>query len=358
MKSAELILRRLLNWLLSGNYTPKLVNKPEPLFTIKNTKKILLLRHDRIGDILISTPFLSILRTLLPNNRIDIILSFRNQTAANIVEQFADNILIYPKSAIGIIKLIRSVRKTKYDIIIDLLDNESTTSNLLLKFSKIQHKLSFNKNNMSNYSVTVPMPDKNKIHPANRLLSLLYPFDYQATNNIKLEIPISKTIEQKASELLGNKNKTYRLGFNLSGSTLDKYWGKHNFISIINMISESHPEFEIVIFSTKNLKDEAEAIALATNSHKAPNIHDFMLYAAMLKQCNLIITPDTSAVHIASAFQIPVVALYVHHQNASDMPWTPINTKYKALIANNNIMQISVTEVYNAFSEILSEFEL
>lgn len=354
-KSFELLLRRILNWILSGKHAPVFIDEPQLLFNSQNTGKILLLRHDRIGDVLISTPFLSILRKLLPRTQIDILLSFRNKSASDIVIPFTDNIYIYPKSALGILTLIRSIRNTKYDLIIDLLDNESTTANLFLRFSQIPHKLSFNKKNIHNYSVTVPLPDKTKIHPALRLLSLLLPLGYNETNDIKLKFPLAATFEMKAKELLGSKISEFRLGINLSGSTHDKYWGKDNFIALIDKISESFSDLDIVIFSTKNLKDEADVIAKATRTKTAPNVDEFMLYASMLKQCDLIITPDTSAVHIASAFEIPVIALYVHQQNATDMPWTPINTKYKALIGINNIMQIQVSEVHNAFSETFRE---
>lgn len=62
------------------------------LFFLDDSAKILLLRQDRLGDLLVSTSFIRILRQHLPKAKIDILLSKSNIQAQKCVVKYVDNV--------------------------------------------------------------------------------------------------------------------------------------------------------------------------------------------------------------------------------------------------------------------------
>jgi ADP-heptose:LPS heptosyltransferase len=80
---------------------------------------------------------------------------------------------------------------------------------------------------------------------------------------------------------------------------------------------------------------------------RTASLHELM---SLVKGASLVITPDTSVVHIASAFTRPVVALYpVRHE------WPPYKTPYRLLIAEREqpVSSIPVENVFEASRELL-----
>ena len=58
----------------------------------------------------------------------------------------------------------------------------------------------------------------------------------------------------------------------------------------------------------------------------------------MIKYVDLLITPDTSIVHVASAFKIPVFGLYVKYQT-NDHIWSPFNSPFECVITEEATLQ-------------------
>ncbi len=338
---------------VQNNYTPIKIDKAKRIFPVRSYCKILLLRHDRLGDVLISTPFLKALRELMPEANIDILLSYKNMTLAPAAGRFIDNVLVLENSPRLFIKLISGIRKKHYDLIIDLLDNESTTSNLIMKFSLANNKLGFDKSNANNYNYVVPIPNRGQVHIARRLFSLLLPFGAtEPPDKINIELPLNKDSVSKAARLLGKKEKSIRLGINLTGSNESKYWGDNHYIDFINEI-KAVSDVECLLFAVPRIMARAERISDATGAKLAPLQSDFYIYVAMLNECDIILTPDTVAVHIAAALDKPVIALFHSPEPDKLMPWYPLCSHSKSIVAKYSITEIKVKQVLSAFIELM-----
>jgi ADP-heptose:LPS heptosyltransferase len=51
----------------------------------------------------------------------------------------------------------------------------------------------------------------------------------------------------------------------------------------------------------------------------------------------LLITPDTSVIHLASAYSVPVFGLYVHF-NTDEMIWKPYNSDFECVITKERTL--------------------
>lgn len=351
-----MILKKIIRKLSERNGEPLLVNGK--LDSFQNPKKVLLLRQDRIGDVLVSIAFLKKLRVILPDSQIDIVLSHRNKSAQFAIKESIDNSFVLEKRIAAYFKILSELRKQEYDIVIDLLDNASSTSSILTSFTKAKIKLGFEKENRKVYSHIVRLPNKKENHIIERLNSLLLPFAGNVKNEESLSFNLSFESQSKAIDLLGVKSKKFRLGINLSGSDDSKNWGTGNYIGFIETLETLKEKLEVKVFTTKSNEKQLNEITENVPNAAAPFVNSFEQFTAMMSTCDIILTPDTSVVHLCSAFNIPCIALYTYSNNPNvGMPWEPRSKHSKALKISDKetLGLIKITDVLAALNQIIEE---
>lgn len=352
------MLKSLIKYITESNEEPVLLTGKMEMF--QNPKKILLLRQDRIGDVLVSIAFIKKLKSILPNTEIDIVLSHRNKSALFIIKDNIDNSYILEKGVVAYLKLISQIRKNKYHIVIDLLDNASSTSSILTRFTKAEIKLGFDKQNRKVYSHIVEIPNKQENHIIERLNSLLLPFAGSNLNEESMTFTLSDDSQKKANELLGTKSNKLRLGINLSGSNQSKNWGTGNYIGFLKALESLVNEIEVKVFTTKSNENQLNEISEVYPNITAPFVNSFEQFTAMISTCDIVLTPDTSVVHFCSAFDIPCIALYMYSDNPNvGMPWEPRSKFSKAIKISDKetLGLIKVTDVLAALKQIIEEIK-
>ncbi len=352
LKIIELQIKSLLKTLV---FKTKARTSPEFLTCVfpylNNIKKILVLRQDRLGDVLVSLPFFNLLKTHFkrPDTFIDLLLSSKNSGAKFALVDYVDEIYVLHNDFLKILKLINILKHKKYDLVIDLLDNPSFTSSLLIRLIQPRYSLGFDKENKNIYTHIVPLPKKINTHIVDRILELLKPFGVEAKTDSKFI-----NLNVKNFNLLPPKHNK-RIGINLSGSSQEKFWGIHNFIELIKLINEKF-DFEIVIFATTKHKDSLKYFKNFRNVYIAPFVNEFEKFASMVKTCDFLVTPDTSVVHLASAFKIPVVALYILENDKFGMPWFPFGTKSVTFVSKKvYFSDISPKDVFDGFLKLFED---
>lgn len=352
LKEIEFFIKKIINRLILRGKSPIIIDSPQLIFS--GEIKILILRQDRIGDLIISSSIIRILRNKLPKAKIDIVLSHKNVHASLCIKNFVDKIYIYKKKLTDSIKLLSTLRKNKYDLIIDMLDNPSTTSGIFLKLIKSKFKLGFDKENNNIYTHIVPLKDKSKNHIIDRISLILLPFDVNPTKeNLIPYYPLNNQILVGAYKLFGKSSEKLLVAINVSGSDRSKYIGMDNIKELISLIEQNLNGVKIILFHTLEYTNDIEKIAKNHSVFKAPIFNDFDSYANHLAACDIIITPDTSAVHLASAFKKPCIALYKGLSESSDMPWYPYHTQYVTIETNaNTISDISPKKIFEALKMI------
>ena len=351
LKRIELALKKKLKKYVSLNLNPIVITQPEDVFHLPDNCKILLLRQDRIGDVLFSVPTIRALRNKFPEGRIDIILSRKNHGVHKAINKYTNKIWIYDKEIISIFRLIRQLSKENYDIVIDMFDSSSTTSSFFTKYLRIPLIIGIDKENRSSYTHVVPLRDKRSVYVVERIANLLTAFGiYTSEIDLSLEYLIDKEDQKKAETRMGAKTKAVRLGINLLGSSKARFWGKENHIRFIRELLKRYNDVEIFLFSTLVFTGLSNDICKKTGARRAPltsKVHD---YASLLSTCDIIFTPDTAAVHFASAWKKPCIALYLLVSGEEPMPWH----QYKSLRSTSgNLSDISVEEVIQAFEELI-----
>lgn len=329
-----------------------------PLDIDFNRSKILFVRQDRIGDVLISTPLLYAFKKHYPNAIVDFLLSSNNHFVLE-HEPLVRKRWMYEKNFSSAWNIVKGVRKEQYDFVIDLMDNPSTTSTVICALAGGKWNVGLSKHNEYAYDVTVPLLSRRDTHIIDRLAKLLTVFRIDIEKEeLRLHYVVSHTSEQFAERFFeehGLSNKTV-VGLNISPAEGVRFWGRENFQELIRRLLAEVSDSPILLLYQPSDVLQAQEIAKPFQSILiSPETHSFDQFAAIVQKVGLLVTPDTSAVHLAAAFQIPSVVLYV--QSNKDLRiWEPYGSESETLVTDvDDLTTIPSDKVYAAVKRLLGQ---
>jgi|WetSurMetagenome_2_1015567.scaffolds.fasta_scaffold52167_3 ADP-heptose:LPS heptosyltransferase len=352
VKSIEIYFRRLLIRALKLIVKRKKPLSPDIDF---NTCKILFIRQDRIGDVLISTPIYTVLKKRYPNAIVDFLLGSKNHCILE-NDPLVRKRWVYTKNVKNTVNLLLGVRREKYDFVIDLMDNPSTTSTFICLLANGSWNVGLCKENAYIYDLPVALPSRRDTHIVERTAQVLTVFGINpAQEKLTLHYNTSEKSIKFADAFLKEKgllNKSI-LTVNISPAQGNKNWGKENYQRFIEKVAGAFPSLAILLLFQPSDKNEAQAIVQPFNNITlSPETKSFDQFAALVNHAAFLVTPDTSAIHLASAFKIPAVALYLQHDKQIRI-WDPYGVDSETLVSDTNEMRtISPVQVFEAFERL------
>jgi ADP-heptose:LPS heptosyltransferase len=326
-----------------------------------NSSKILFIRQDRIGDVLISTPIFASLKAHYPSAIVDVLLSENNHFVL-MNDALIRKRWIYQKNLGKVISLVRSLRIEKYDFAVDMMDNPSVTSTILCLLAGARWNVGIAKDNNYVYDIRVPMLSRREAHIVDRIAQLLIPFHIDP-NVESLSIryfPLPESDDFAERFLSANRLRQHPLiGINISAGGEARFWGIENYRALLSFVIEKYPELHAILLYQPSDEEKANKIVDGLkNVLLSPLTQTFDQFAAMIKKLSFLISPDTSAIHVASAFSVPSVVLYVQ-SNKSLRIWEPYGTDYEVVVtAVDDLSTISVTEVQTALKKLTDRYRI
>ncbi len=352
-KRTEIAFRRLL---VQGLALMIKRNNPLPDDINFNGCKFLFVRQDRIGDVLVSTPLFHALKKHYPNVVVDVLLSTNNffvlENDPAIRKRW-----VYTKNIFRDWKLLRNIRRERYDFVIDLMDNPSATSTVFSALAGGTWNVGLSKENAYVYDIPVPLLSRKETHIVDRLAQLLKVFRIGIPKEqLRIRYYTLQESEQFTAQFWekNNLDQQFVVGLNVSPGKGARFWGVNNFQNLIRTLLEQFPSIPIVILFEPSDRPIAESIARPfPNVLLSPETTSFDHFAALVRKLSLLVTPDTSAVHVAAAFQIPAVVLYV--QSNKDLRiWEPYNTECEVLVTDvDDLTTIAVSSVFSAVQRLM-----
>jgi len=327
-----------------------------PASTDFSTKKFLFVRQDRIGDVLVSTPLIHALKIKYPHAIVDFLLSSNNHfVLAN--EPLVRKRWIYRKTLMSGLEMIRSIRKERYDFVIDLMDNPSATSTVLCALAGGTWNVGLSKENAYSYDVVVPLLSRKEYHIVDRLAALLNVFGIN-TGEMLLRVHYNVLEESRSAaaqflekELSGKKKV---IGINISPGEGTRFWGTDHYQALIRWLQAEYRDIPVLVLFQPSDRRVAEAIVSPFRDIVlSPETKTFDEFAALIERLWVLITPDTSAVHLAAAFSIPAVVLYVQ-SNKELRIWEPYRSPSETLVADvDDLRAIPPDQVTQAFRKLV-----
>lgn len=285
-------------------------------------KKVLLLRFDRIGDMVITTPLIRSLylhgyeiSTISQKDSIDFISN----------NPYVINKYIWDRSITAIIKNLFLVRKYKYDLAIDMREQLEVKSFLFSLLTGARYLVGFNKANIRKFDKSIYYNNPSN-HISMKMDAILKEVFDIFDADLHYDAFVSVESENIALNFINKVNKANGKIFliNPFASLRDRDMSYSQISYIVDNIKEKyHDACVVIIGSPVNL---ASIGNLNAHIFHSKSINDVI---PLIKYCDILITVDTAALHIAGAFDRKIVGLYglfFWDENAQWLKWDFFNS--------------------------------
>ncbi len=351
LKKFESIIRSFLydiiNILLRNE---KITEKINP----QHIHKVLVIRYDVIGDMVVTLPMIKLIKELIPNAEIHLLASVSN---SKIVEN--DNIIskihLFDGKIIKSFFKLHKLRKENYDIIFSAFYTLVTRNGIICNIIGGRKAIKVNlwqdekRYAFFNYQSKVGATKSSMWEKMYYMVadSIAGGEEY---DNFEPYLTIPEISRQNCLNNLKDLNLRPRnfIAINLSAGRKYNLWFNDNYVRLIyGLINSKISANIILIYHPQDINIASEIFRkFATNSEVVklyPITYDVLEIAALLEKCLLLITPDTGVVHICSALKTPVVAIYSEEYTFN--LWKPYKIKYRALISEDKNKMIVKPEL-------------
>ena len=315
--------------------------------------RVLLIRLNRIGDALVTTPLLSELRKDL-NLKLYLLADKKNYFVFN-NNPCIDKVLIFDKGLKGIVKVLKFIKQEKIDTVADLHDDVSTTVSYLVAMAKAPCKFGLEKKNRKIFTRTIPRPDPVEYHVVERLIQIakLFSIDPEIKDANIHFYPSERSLDF-AKTFLKEKfeEQKFLLGINISAGSEARFWGVERYRKLLASLKDFN--CNLLVISAPG--DIREAEQICGNEYPIFTSESYDNFGSVISMLNFLITPDTAAVHLASAFNIPVFGLYVQY-DTDEMIWSPYKSDFEYVLTKEpNLQNVTFEEVASVLSLFLKKY--
>jgi ADP-heptose:LPS heptosyltransferase len=326
---------------------------------LSSVRSLLILRFDKIGDMIVTKPIFRILKRRAPALKIGVVTSPSN---AGLIEQ-DDN--VYEKYIISskpwkVLREMMRARKERYDVVLNFIFNRTTSAALIanfvaprgIKVGQGEPKYAFYFNKM----LTLPRSEIHMVEILSYYVSEVFNIQI-ASEELDLFYEIdesSRTLVQKflKDELeprgeWNERDKRYVV-FNISAREKVKSISFHQASGAARYLAEVRKIPTVVIFAPEDLEmafNVTRAAGKRCVMYTPRGKSTFAQIAALLEKAACVVTPDTSIVHLASAVKVPVLVFFSPVLNNRE--WLPFRVPHDAVFAGEGaaVSSIPVSEI-------------
>lgn len=335
--------------------------KTSKYIDFKSIKKLLIVRLGKIGDLVVTSFVFEILKKEYPHLEIHLLTLESNRDVLKHNPRLTK--IIYTKKNILLYLKVLKLRNNHFDMILDFNDNPSSTSTFIFKYIKAHAKVGYDfpkYRGQINFKIS-PLAKENS-HIIDRMKNFLIELGIHTDD--KLVKPYfyvtSEVMNEVTDEIKIRINDKVLIAVNLSAGAIIRYWSVENWVNLISSISNTYKNLSFLLLSTDEDKSMKDQIAQIIDSENCvvSRYSSIQHLAAYIKSSNLLITPDTSAVHIASAVGIPTIALYPNPE-WNYISWQPYKVAHRSIKSSTETVNgISVVEVFTNFKSLINEIGL
>ncbi|MDB4908676.1 MAG: hypothetical protein JWO05_3460 [Gemmatimonadetes bacterium] len=286
-------------------------------------RRVLVLRNDRIGDMLMTTGLLRELRRAHPGMEIHVAASAAN---ADVIRGNPNVHAVHVVS--GGVAGYRAARELfapmEFDAVIDafaLKPRVNTGVALMMLASQAPVRVGIGSRvNDFLYSHRV-RPMRDDAHHVEFLGALAAPFGVNpGVTDFSPEL-VRTALEREHAEAFwaGVPGSGPRLLVNLSSGETWRRWPDERFVAVLRAMRETRPDVRVAVTAAPSERVSARTIAAAV--HGVPLDASLRDALAVVGAAELVLTPDTSIAHAAAAAGVPMVVMYPSSVSAQFEPY-------------------------------------
>ena len=283
---------------------------------MSDVKRVLIIRNSGIGDAICLEPMLREFKKVYPLVELDIFASLGN-TEIFKNSLYVDNVFVKHRKR-DYLKRVREffkMKNRKYDLLIDTT-NYHPDKALMSFFLKpkwaiatdMLDNLKFDRKQFGFYDRVLSIVKDE--HIVDKLLRFLVYLDIKEYDN-KMQLHIPENYISDANRYIKNLKAKNIVGINIDAKDKNRTLSSEQLLHICKKLASK--DCFVLIFAMDNTREKFNQLVIQ-NSLKyvyvtppTPSIYSAI---ALVKYIDVMISPDTAYIHIASALNIPTVGLF------------------------------------------------
>ena len=295
---------RALGVLLAGRRSPE-----APQWGARR-HRVLYLRYDRIGDMIMATSLIRAVARSHPTIELDVLASPINHVvlAGN---PHVRRILTFDRKRIAsFLRTLRALRRERYDAVIDgMVLQPSVTMLLLMLATGARYRIGIG-GRANDFVYTIPVPPAPPTaHQIVQSAMTAIPFGIDVDRaDWRPELFVDREERACAEEAWRTAGSGRpRVLVNIAAGQPSRRWPAERVVAAMRAVRAAAPESAVLVMAPPSEFRDAERIARDAGARAvAPGMRDAI---AIVEASDLVFTPDTSIAHAASAFAKPSVVM-------------------------------------------------
>jgi len=291
------------------------------IFVLKDVQKILIIRFSSLGDVLLATPLIRLLRARFPNSQIDFVVRTEYADLIQFNPNLSRVIEFNIKRGFPALRQLRkNIRDQKYDVILDIHRSlRSRYLTFLLRWNPLSaiKVYGIRKNQFIRFLLV-----KFKINLYRKLYGRIIPV---WEKYVRTAATLGITPDEDQLELYLSDNSESQWNKNLQKSLSGDYiliapgarhftkrWPAEYFNKLILEIHRKY-NFPVILAGDVNDIPVVEEILTGLPPKIATSLAgelSILQTAELIRRAKLVISNDSGLMHIAAAFQKPLIAIF------------------------------------------------
>lgn len=327
-----------------------------------NIKSILFLRYDgKIGDMVINTIMFREIKKSYPEIKIGVVT---RGGAKDIISnnKNVDKIYEYNKKTSEVKKLAREIALEKYDLLIDFSEMLRVNQMMFINMCKARFNLGLDRKEWNLFDLFVNSNEDFKWteHITTRYKAYLEKLGLKK-DKINTEYDIQISGENKYKEFFENIKQKKLVVLNPYGASKHKSFNKETLMKIRDFFAQKDTAVILLYFGDKYL----ELKELKNDYTYIPcDIKTIQDSINIIKKADLVISPDTSIVHIASALKKKLICIYPPKggkYGVDHLVWAPVGKNIKILFCKDKKSSYDEIDIntfnFEEFKKVEKELE-
>lgn len=309
--------------------------KGRGLIEYKVVKSILFLRYDgKIGDMIINTFMFREIKKQYPHVKIGVVT---RGAAREVIKNnpYVDEIYDYDKSSSMVKALAGEIAEKRYDLLIDFSEMLRVKQMMFINLCRAKINMGINKEewNLFDINLNYSLTERHITHRYEQVLNLLGIEEVDTSYDIHLTME-----EDDRGRVFRNSIPEKRLvTINPYGASKYRTFNREKIIEISQLFLQNKDTGLTFVFPPEK-KEEIRKICdtLGKRVYFNENLKSILDTAGVLKYSDLIITPDTSIVHLGVAFDREMVAVYRSDEGSEEnnsLVWGPGSERVKQIFS-------------------------
>ena len=287
-----------------------------------------------IGDAVMFSPALAVLKKHLHGSKIDMLVMFRQvgeiyKSNKNVNEIYFIDFL--HQSKFKSLWEIYKIRRNKYDISINVYPSNRKEYNLLNRMLGAKTRIASSYDNFSkanwdflNTKLKHEVKDRHNVLENFDLVKLAAPeAKEEELSGIEIDVPLEDEVHATEYIIDNNLSDKLLIGFH-AGSALfkrhiNKRWAADKYAELAQRLNQKYnahfflfgTEMDVNEYINKKMPEIASI----------PKSNGIMQSIAIMEKCSLFVSNDTALMHIAAGIKVPTVAIFGYTNYKELYPW-------------------------------------